>query len=301
MKEIYNSQKTYGRKDASPKGAEHSFLFWLILPVLLVWFSFSYVLGFIREKPLWTPSENPQSPAANIPPYIAAYEPVSVSKSQGFITLWFDDAWSSQYFNAYPELKSLGYPGVVAVPTASIEKPNYMNWAQLRVLQNEGWEITDHGQVHDCQMQNWDSTKVIQEYKNSKLTLWKNKLSADIFVTPCGVDSDLMRDEARRYFLGYRTVNPGFNDLSNLDFYDLKVKNIDQEVSFETIEEWIDYAKETKSWLILVFHRIEEKSSGEVDDNYNTPLNDFKGILEYIKSAGITVVVPSQILALTII
>ena len=279
---------------------KHSFLFWMILPLIMIWLSFSYVIGLIKDKPLWNENENTAVTADTTAPYIADYEPLSVPLDQPFITLWFDDAWLSQYTVAYPELKSLGFQGTIAVPVNAIETPNYMNWAQLRALQKDGWEISNHSLAHNCNMQGWEKNQISEEYKTSKLILWKNKLSSDIFVTPCGVDSSLMREEAQKNFLGYRTVDPGFNDLSNLDFYNLKVKNMDKNVSLDDTRGWIDEAKETNSWLILVFHLIGQETKGASDEQYNTNLNDFRDILEYIKSSGLRVVVPSQILSSTI-
>lgn len=279
---------------------KHSFLFWMILPLIMIWLSFSYVIGLVKNKPLWYENEKMVVTADKTTPYISDYEPLNILLDQPYITLWFDDAWLSQYMVAYPELKSLGFNGTIAVPVNAIETPNYMNWAQLRALQKDGWEITNHSLTHNCNMQDWEKDQIIKEYKASKLILWKNKLSSDIFVTPCGVDSNVMREEAQKYFLGYRTVDPGFNDLSNLDFNNLKVKNMDKNVNLDDTYGWIDHAKETNTWLNLVFHLIGEETKSSNDEKYNTNLNDFRDILEYIKSSGIKVVVPSQILFSTI-
>jgi hypothetical protein len=273
----------------------HTFLFWLVLPIITAWLSFSYVIGLLKDKPLWSRNDNPQTNIGSQTAYIADYKEIS-DTNQGFVTFWFDDAWLSQYMQAYPILKSYNFPATVAVPANSIETPNYMNWAQLRTLQKNGWEITNHSLAHNCSMQNWPREKIVSEYKNSKLILWKNRLSSDIFVTPCGVDSQIMREEAQKLFIGYRTVDPGFNDLKNINYYNLKVKNIDKDVKTEDIKGWIKTAKESKLYLILVFHQIGETKENLSDETYNTKPNDFKNIVEYIKSEDIKVVVPSQIL-----
>jgi peptidoglycan/xylan/chitin deacetylase (PgdA/CDA1 family) len=290
----------YDRIESSRTDGRHSFLFWLIVPVILVWLSMSYIVGFGKEAPKWGASSNLQAATSGAIPFVNEYNPINSVENRSFITLWFDDAWLSQYMSAYPLVKSYGYKGVIAVPTDAIDEPGYMNWAQLRVVQKNGWEIANHSIGHDCEMDKWNKDQVIDEYRFSKLVLWKNRLSSDIFTTPCGVDSDTMRGLANKYFLGYRTVNPGYNDLSNLDFYDLKVKNVDDETTIDNIQDWIDYAEENNSWLILVLHRIGEPTDSAIDDQYNTSIEELKQTLDYIKTNEIEVVVPGEILLYTI-
>lgn len=273
------------------RDGKHSFLFWLVIPLMIIWLSIGYVIGFMRDNPTW--NQNQQT--FEYQPHIQEYP--SIGKlDKPFITLWFDDAWLSQYLIAYPALQKYGFKAAIGVPVAAVEKPGYANWAQLRVLQNDGWEITNHSISHDCEMDKWDRQKVSYEYETSKLTLWKNRLSSDIFVTPCGVDSEVMREEAKKFFLGYRTVDPGINDLKNLEVHNLKTRNIDSAVTFDNIKEWINEARDSKSWLILVFHQVGETKALSGDEQYNTKIEDFIDVLEYIKFSGIEVAVPSQII-----
>jgi len=276
------------------KEERRSYLFWLVVPILLIWLTFGYVMGHFREQPLWANQGKLDPDIADIIPFFQSYQPVTKTLEQAYITFWFDDAWLSQYMTAYPMLKTYGYPGTIAVPINAIETPNYMNWAQLRTLQKNGWEITNHGLKHDCTMDAWNRERVVSEYEISKLTLWKNKLTSDIFVTPCGVDSAVMRQEAGRAFLGYRTVDPGVNELSNIDFYNLKVRNIDSHVSVDDVKRWIDDADASHAWVILVFHRVGENGGELTDETFNIRKEDFEAILEHIKAKNIQVVVPSQ-------
>lgn len=275
---------------------KHSFLFWLILPLLLAWMSISYVSGFVKDKPLWASSKS--EPANNKTIYYYQdYGSLSENLNQPFVTFWFDDAWLSQYTTAFPVLEKFKMPGVIAVPVNLVEKNGYMNWAQLRTLQKAGWEMTNHSIDHDCTMNEWSRDQVTREYTNSKFILWKNNLSSDIFVTPCGVDSNIMREEAHKNFIAYRTVDPGLNDPKNVNFYNLKVKNVDNdEVDLSTMKEWIDDAKKESAWLIIVFHKVGEKRTSAVNDEFNIDKNDLIKLVEYIKEQNVKVVVPHQIL-----
>lgn len=277
---------------------KHSFLFWLLIPVVLVWLSVSYITGVILDKPGWFTNKNGSEKTNTVVSYFQDFGTFSENLDQPFVTLWFDDAWLSQYMAAYPILKKFDFPGVIAVPAYLVETPGYMNWAQLRTLQKNGWEMTDHSLEHNCRMNSWSREKIAYEYKTSKFILWKNNLSADIFVTPCGVDSDVMREEAKKMFIAYRTVDPGFNDPKNVDFHNLKVKNVDNDdVNLAIMKSWIDEAKKTKSWVIILFHKVGEKHVTSGDDEFNVSIDDLTEIVKYIKDSGIKVVVPHQILA----
>ncbi len=165
--------------------SSHSFLFWLAVPALLLWLSLGYVIGIIKDKPTWQPEKD--TTGEKIIFQRGDYGEITEDLDLPLITFWFDDAWLSQYMIAYPILKSFDFAGTIAVPTNAIETQNYVNWSQLRVLQENGWEITNHSTVHNCEMDKWNMEEVLSEYEKSKLILWKNKLASDIFVSPCGV------------------------------------------------------------------------------------------------------------------
>jgi hypothetical protein len=295
--DIYPPRKISQIRNVSEiKDGQHSFLFWLIVPLIVVWLSVGYFYGFVKENPSWTKTGYALNANKIVKPFIKEYPSVDKKSGHAFITIWLDDAWLSQYLTAYPILKQNGFPGTIAVPTEAVEKPGYVNWAQLRILQGSNWEITNHGNSHDCSMQNWDRTKIANDLNEATLLLWENQLTSDIFVTPCGVDSQTLREEAEKSFIGYRTVDPGFNSLNNIDSYRLKVKNIDTDVTVTEIKNWIDEAKVSKSWLILVFHKVGETSSAQEGEKYNISKGDFESIINYIKTQNIKVVVPSQMI-----
>lgn len=272
----------------------HSFLFWLTIPIFIIWLSFGYIVGFITDRPSWKTAETKTTLNAVIP-YFQTLTPAP-KNGPFLVSFWFDDAWISQYLKAYPLLTSFGYKAAVAVPANAIETANYMNWAQLRVLQKNGWEITNHSSRHDCQMDKWNETQVIREYQTSRLALWRQGLTSDIFVTPCGVDSPVMRNLANKYFLAYRTVNPGFNELQKPDPYNLKIKNLDDQTTLPIVSSWITEAKANNSWLILVFHKIDDNSKEVGAEKYNITLDNLTKILQVIKTSGAQIVTPGQVI-----
>lgn len=279
------------------KGKENSFLFWLVVPIILVWLSVGYITGLASDKPAWFLKDKNSEQEVSVVPYFQDHGDFSENLDQPFVTLWFDDAWLSQYIPVYKILNEKNFPGTIAVPVNAVDTKGYMNWEQLVTVQKNGWEITNHSLAHDCAMDKWDRKKVEYEFQISRLILWKNNLESDILVTPCGVDSKIMREEAKKLFIGYRTVDPGYNDPKNINIYNLKVRNIDNKTKVSEMKSWIDYAVENKMWAILVFHKIGERTGEAKEDEFNTSVKDFQEIVNYINSKKIKVVVPSQIIA----
>ncbi len=274
--------------------SDHTFLFWLIVPCLIAWLAFNYVrtLLFITNNPQIASADNSVINAA--PVGDIDYPPLPPSDS-GYITFWFDDAWISQYLKGAQILNEYGYVGTLAVPTQAVGKPNYMNWAQVKILQELGWEITNHSRFHDCTMQDWSRTKIRNELRYATMEMWNQDLASDVFVSPCGVNSTDLEEEATRQFSAYRTVEPGFNDLNNLDSYHLKVKNIQINTTFDEIKSWIDESKQNRYWLIIVFHQIGAEINNDKDEQYGIEESTFRQLIEEINNSGLAVVTPSQI------
>lgn len=274
----------------------YSFLAWLILPLLLGWLGISYIVGTLAHKPSWSDGA-PQENQVAVLPYEATY-PAIQKPTHGLITFWFDDAWLSQYFIAEPILKKAQLNAAIAVPTSFIGYDGFLNWAELRSLQKEGWEITNHTVVHDCTMEAWSEEKIKKELTDASQALWKHNLASDHFVSPCGVNSPTLAKVAANLMLSFRGTEPGYNDLFHeLDLFDLKVKNITDQTTIKEVQEWVSEARKNNLWLIIVFHQVGEEKEGKPEE-YSIDADTFAEVVEYIKNSGVPVVLPSQALSL---
>ncbi len=273
---------------------KHSFLFWLVIPCIVVWLAFNYVRAATDTNYRVAPVEA-KTTESNIEVFTREF-PDPPENINGYVTLWFDDAWMSQYTTAAPLLKEYGFVGTMAVPTKAIETQDYANWGQVQRLQKEGWEITNHSQTHDCEMHNWSKADIKNEFIRATLELWSKELTSDIFVSPCGVTSATLVREAKTHFAAFRGVSPGINDLANLDPYQLSIKNIDMNTTLDELTHLLVSTKQSKGWLIIVFHKVGEDVEATEDELYNIELEDFKLLLEEIKLREIPVVTPSQLL-----
>jgi peptidoglycan/xylan/chitin deacetylase (PgdA/CDA1 family) len=61
------------------------------------------------------------------------------------VVISFDDGYRSQYVYARPELRKLGWPGVLSAIAGRIGQPDAeLSNAMVRILINDGWELDSH-------------------------------------------------------------------------------------------------------------------------------------------------------------
>ncbi len=267
-------------------------LTWLIIPFLLLWMTTNYVVGIFRPAAWQNQTVTTELPVQRVrtlvPPPPAT--PLTTNEN-GAVTLWFDDGWISQYTIAYPLLEKYSYKAALAVPTRIIGNNGYMGWAQVERLQERGWEITSHTRKHDCTLFKENPDEVERELKGAADDLKQLGLKADQFVSPCGVNSPTMLKIAKKYYLSYRTSEPGFNAIPIDDSYNLVVQTMRSNVSIATVKSWLTYAKTHKKWLIIMFHQI-----GDPNSEYSITTSKLQAIMEAIKQENIPVVLPTQVL-----
>jgi peptidoglycan/xylan/chitin deacetylase (PgdA/CDA1 family) len=64
------------------------------------------------------------------------------------VVVSFDDGYASQYAVAGPELRKLGWPGVLNLETARLSARGGLSSARVRVLLRHGWELASHTLSH---------------------------------------------------------------------------------------------------------------------------------------------------------
>lgn len=267
------------------------FLGWIVLPILGVLLATNYILGLTR-KPTWAVIDD-----INIsdPTNVTNIEPQKIDKYEwnrnAVVTFWFDDAWISQYKTAFPILSEEGLKAAIAVPTDAVGWDKYMTWAQIKRLSFNGWEITSHSKSHQCDLSKLDHPKIIDELSGSQRVLQEKGYITSVFVTPCGVSNDEFINTSKDYYIAVRSTDEGTNPIPVEDPYHLQIYELKQGVTSDDAKDWIDQAVSEKTWLILMFHKVDE--SGE---EFSTTPEILKEITKYVKEKNIDNVLPSQIL-----
>lgn len=89
------------------------------------------------------------------------------------IAITFDDGYLSFYTQAWPVLQECGFTATVYVCSSFAGRRNYLNWDQLKELQNDGVEIGSHTRTHpSLKTLNYD--RLVWEIQGSKQILEQN-------------------------------------------------------------------------------------------------------------------------------
>jgi peptidoglycan/xylan/chitin deacetylase (PgdA/CDA1 family) len=269
-----------------------SLITWVFIPLILAWISTNYLIGVLRP-PQWG-TVAVQSPTNQVEQVKNTIPKVSY-QGKGLVTLWFDDAWITQYTVAYPMLEKYGYKGALAVPTKLVGVDSYMSWPQVKRMDNAGWEITSHTRNHSCTMDRANEDEIESEIGGAKKDLAEMGFDAQNYVSPCGVDSPLMKNTALKYYISYRTSNPGFNPIPATNNYSLLVQTMRNTVSVAQVKLWIKQANDEHKWLIIMFHQLDNSNT-----EYSVSPETLKAILDEIAKTQTQVVLPTQALELVI-
>jgi peptidoglycan/xylan/chitin deacetylase (PgdA/CDA1 family) len=216
---------------------------------------------------------------------------------QGFnrplITITDDDGYTS--FNKYglPLLKQYGFSSTDYIITDDPTRgPSYVNDAMIKELYNGGQEIGSHSITHP------DLTTLSASQLNNELgasqTYLQNLLGIPVpnFAAPYGSYNQQVLDNAKQYYRSFRTVDSGYNAKNNFDPYHIMVQNLHANTTLAEFQSWVDQAKATNTWLVLVYHQVDPNAT----DTYNTFPTDFNAQLNAIKTSGIPVRTVNQAL-----
>jgi peptidoglycan/xylan/chitin deacetylase (PgdA/CDA1 family) len=152
-------------------------------------------------------------------------------------------------------------------------------------MQGEGHEIGAHTKSHPHLTTLTDS-QVQDEVAGSRdVLLTAGVNSVTTFDYPFGEYNPAVVNIVKNSgFAGARTVDDGFNSKTD-DPYLLKAEAVTQaSTTLDQIKSWVDAAVSDKTWLILVFHDID--NSG---DEYSATPTFLQQIVDYLVAQNVPV------------
>lgn len=198
------------------------------------------------------------------------------------VTFVFDDGWKSVFVNASPVLNDSMFPAVSAIITdVANVGPAYMNWTQIRELQNTyGWEIASHTRSH-ADMPSLNKSQLESELGGSKNVLENKGLNVYNFISPGGAYNYLTEAYVMSYYDSDRIVTDGpvtppYNE------FPLYAEIIHNTTTLSEAEGWVDSAVNNNSWMILVLHKIVDSDPMAME----WTKSDLASLSRYIESKG---------------
>ena len=220
---------------------------------------------------------------------------------KGLVSLSFDDGWASIYTNGIPIVNAAGFKSTQYIITNEIDDTanGYMSLAQINAMNAAGHDIEAHTRNHP------DLTTLSAADLQSEVTGSRTDLQGlsftpvDNFAYPYGQYNNTVISAAQTAgFSGARTVDFGFNDRST-NRYLLKGSSVERggscdggaaATSLADVKSWIDTAALNKTWLILVFHQIDNVNA----NCYGTTAAMLQSIVDYLKTSAVSVVTIDQ-------
>jgi hypothetical protein len=222
--------------------------------------------------------------------FLGTYTPATFNR--GIVTINFDDGWLNQYQNAVPVIQSQGLPASFFIITGSsitTPDPLYMNVSQITNLKNQGFEIGNHSKTHP------DLTTLSAAQQQDEMVASQTVFQSAIGVTPTDFAYPFGAYNAATLALGastfqtQRTVVSGFNTRDSINFQQLRIEEVDSNISVAQVEGWINQALTQKTWLILVYHEVATTPADPTDALYTTQPGDFATEMAYLKASGVAV------------
>ena len=117
------------------------------------------------------------------------------------ILITIDDAFESFYIEAWPFIKKNKIPFILFVSTKPVGKNGYMNWEQIREIEQESFAlIGHHSHSHDYLIDETADEFMLDIEKANKIFLKELGYTPSLFSYPFGEYSKFMRDYISKSF-----------------------------------------------------------------------------------------------------
>jgi peptidoglycan/xylan/chitin deacetylase (PgdA/CDA1 family) len=214
---------------------------------------------------------------------IAPYQMTGFTRP--LVSLTFDDSFIDNTQTALPVLDQYGFKSTQCYGTEFVEAVEEGRPAVL-TFYNGGHEICSHSVTHPLLTQ-MTPPQVQFELEHSQDVL-ESIIGVPVvnFAYPFGDYNFMTNQQAKQYYRSNRTVDEGFNSKDNFDIERIMVQNMLVDTTLTEFQSWLDYAKATNTWLVLVYHRVTTEADIEP---FDTPTPAFVQQMAALNTSGLTV------------
>lgn len=186
------------------------------------------------------------------------------------VALTYDDGLNAQLDKVIPVLDSLGFKSTFYVHATSTLSTRLNDW---KAIANSGHELGNHTLFHPCigksrgfdwvspdyDLDNYSIDRIVDEIKlaNTLLNAVDNKTKRT-FAYTCGdktIKDSSFVNLIKHDFIGARGVESGFNQINDIDLFDIKAFGINGQTADELIN-IVNQAKTNNSLVVFLFHGV---------------------------------------------
>lgn len=290
------------------------------------------VMGYVfndgsQTAPVSTGQVQTPAPAPAPQPAPTPSDPTKFDKAR--VSLTFDDGWKSIHDNALPALTAHGMKSTQYLNSQPIvdNYADYMTYNDVKDFYTQGHELAWHTQTHADLTTLTDAQVDAELSLPANFTAGLNAVGVPVtlpnfanFATPYGaynastwsqtpgtavstqVTADPMYviNKIMAKFSSHRSTDVGFNTKGSFNANNIVVQNIEKTTTAANVQAWIDQAKASNAWLVLVYHEVYNTPDTAVpakDRAYDVTTTELNAQLDAIKTSGISVETVAQALA----
>ena len=220
----------------------------------------------------------------------------------GVVSYTFDDGWASAVDPGAQILAAHHFPATAYVIADVVGVTDRVTLADLHALQTAGWDIAVHANTdvdHFARYPFLTAAKVENDMVDARAWLISNGFHGYDHCAYPGGDFSGGPDVlglAGRYFTSCRTIFEKQRETyPPSDAHKLRVLLVTHPVTLAAVEHVVDDAKQSREWLILVFHKIGPSTT----DSIEWPRASFAALADYIAASGMPVQTVSTVLSPT--
>ena len=211
-------------------------------------------------------------------------------KGAGLVTICYDHNPASIFDKAFPLHQSYGYPGVNYVLPPHVGNRGMMTVAQLKEMEQAGWETGSHSKNH-LHFKDLRDREIRQQLYLSKEWLQENGLQNASFAYPFWFDTDPYPVVGEYYETAVKCFGKSINE-APINRYDLERIMFDDGLSNDEMTNLLEQAVIAGGWVIFYTHSVEVANQPPANHGINQ--HRLEHLLQEIEKRGLAVVTISE-------
>ncbi|GEM_PF-2212564 len=217
--------------------------------------------------------------------------PIKKSKkiSDGVLTLTFDDGPKDNLLAA-EILKKYNIPATAYIMPNALGTKDFLTSKELRSISKKNWDIESH---HETPFTYFSKDSLDKEISDVESFLINNKYKKKNFhlAYPLGKTNESVIEAVSKKFSTARIASGGIETIPPVNLHMLRAYNVLKTTTPKELREVIKRTKESKQWLILMFHHIKDEPVDDID--YST--ENFEELAKIIKESDISIMTMNEV------